>query len=1300
MSSIQNFRFLNLTGTVMLWSLSLPSLFAAEASNIKLPVYFEPDGDSYIVRGLKTGARLDRGGVLRLSLPHSQSFSLQFAGRNRAMAEPKDLLPGRTHYFTGRDARKWRTNVPQFGRVLFRNVYPGIDVDFHAEAGALEYDFIVAPGADPRRIRVAISGADALKIDGGDLLIQAGGRWLRHAKPRIYQRTATGQVGVEGRYAILSNGEVRIDLDRYDSTRPLVIDPRIVYSTLLGGDDVDQIRSIAVDSQGNVYVTGSAGSSNFPGSSSPNTRTRTQYASDAYVAKIDPTGSKLLYTAFFGSPSYDDGGTAIAMDAAGNAFVTGTTASPDFPVTSNAVQKKGEIFLLKLDPSGSKLLYSTLFGGSRHDYAQALAINATGHAVVAGYTGSTDFPKASSMPSPLGGVFDAFVFRVDTTAGRLIYSSAFGGSDYDQAYGVALDAGGNAYVTGSTSSKDFPTSGNAFQKSLKGYQNAFVVKVGPAGNSMYSTLFGGAAGYSNEGNAIAVDSAGNAYITGSTNAPDFPTTALLPGSKTPGGGAEAFITKLNPEGSALQYSSPIGGVWTDGFGIALTPGGEAWVTGTLLHVVSYPPDFPMVNPTQRAYGGGYSEGFLCRVDATGTALTFSTFIGGMGEEAGDSRLGGVALDAAGNVYVAGFSQSADFPATPGSFQPHYGGYTTAASDAGEGFIVKIDPTRDPDPVVVTAGDHVITTIAGGGTLGGATSGPATQAAIGQITAMTLDPSGNVVFASEGCGASSIGGGGTIIPGSCYGGPIRLMGPDGSLHTLTAADGAIDAGDGGPVSKAYIDTARGLAIDAAGNIYISETDEKVVWKIGVDGIIHRIAGSGSYGTGGDGGPARNAQLGSPRGLAVDKLGSLYIADFGTGRVRKVAPDGTIVTIAGGGTASFPAANGGQATHASLSRPTALALDDAGNLYIVDSCSIFKVTPAGIITTVAGTGVMNRVFNGDGRTAVTATLNYPGGMAFAPNGDLYIADTSNNRVRRITSGGMIWNVAGMLSAGSSGDNGPGELAQLDGPLAIAFDSAGNLYIAENHRIRKLALPRPLPTFDATGVVTSAGFRSGARIAQGSIFTIFGAYMGPVAGMATPGYPLGAWLADVTIVVGQGATSKNAIPIYVSASQVNAIMPSDAPLGDVQLQVLYAGFPTAPVTVKVVPASFQFFLTGDQNAGIFQNVASPTSYLLNTPSAPAQPGEIVIGWGTGLGAGSGPDMLSPQGISLPVDVQVSVGGKPAQVLYKGRAPTFAGVDNIYFVIPSDAPTGCRVPVQVGAGGVDSEPVTLAISTGGPCQ
>jgi len=298
-------------------------------------------------------------------------------------------------------------------------------------------------------------------------------------------------------------------------------------------------------------------------------------------------------------------------------------------------------------------------------------------------------------------------------------------------------------------------------------------------------------------------------------------------------------------------------------------------------------------------------------------------------------------------------------------------------------------------------------------------------------------------------------------------------------------------------------------------------------------------------------------------------------------------------------------------------------------------------------------------------------------------------------------MIWNVAGMLGAGSSGDYGPGELAQLDGPLGVAFDAEGNLYIAEAHRVRKVAAPRAdCRKFDCRGRGDRRRKPPGRR--HRARLHLHGLWRGHGAG-GRFGHPRisARRLALRCHHPGDAGHAEHRRNSAVRlGGQINAIMPSDAPLGVAQLQVLYAGFPSAPVTIKVVPTNFQFFVADDRSMGIFQAVASPSDYPLCTREAPAHPGQIVIAWGTGLGAGAGPDSLSPQGISLPVDVEVLVGGRPAQVVYKGRAPTFAGVDNLYFAVPGDAPTGCRVPVQVRAGGVDSEPVTIAISTGGPCQ
>jgi hypothetical protein len=630
---------------------------------IEPPVYFEPDGAAYLVRGLKTGARLERSGTLRLNLPGAGSFSLQFAGANRHVeAEAAHPLPGRPHYFIGRESRKWRTNVPHYGQVRYRNVYPGIDIVYYAKGDALEYDLVVAPGADPRRIRLRVSGVDRVTTEGDDLVIETGGRKLRQAKPRIYQAAAEGRVEIAGRYAIDSTGGVRIEVGHYDPHRPLVIDPVIVWSTLLGGDKYDYISAVAVDPQGNVYVAGETNSANFPGTPPAGMAAGTRRP-EAYVSKINPAGTAVLFTAYFAARAfYSAGAAAIALDSAGNIYVTGNTGSDDFPVTSNAAQTRlagnSDAYLLKLDPSGARILYGTFLGGRMHDYPQAVAVNAAGHAVVAGYTWSTDFPVVAAVRSSAAAAPDAFAFRVDTTTGRLIYSSVFGGSGYDQAYGVALDPAGNAYVAGSTGSKDFPVTPNAYQKVLKD-RSAFIVKLNPAGDPfLYATMLG----ENSWANAIAVDAAGNAYVAGGTGSAGFPTTTLLAKKENASG---PFIAKLTPDGSALVYSSPLGAGHTgEVYGVALTPAGEAWATGPVQTLFD-PAAFPTVNPTQRAWGGGGSDWFLFRVNAAGTALAFSTFIGGLGDESKvNTRLGGLAIDQAGNIYVAGYTASADFRQPP------------------------------------------------------------------------------------------------------------------------------------------------------------------------------------------------------------------------------------------------------------------------------------------------------------------------------------------------------------------------------------------------------------------------------------------------------------------------------------------------------------------------------------------------------------------------------------------------------------------------------------------------------------
>ena len=643
-------------------------------------------------------------------------------------------LSGKVNYLTGKDPQRWRTGIPTYAKVRYRDVYPGVDVVYYGAQRQLEYDFVVAPGADPARIRLAVTGAEALNIDAtGDLVLRTAGGALRLHKPLIYQETGGARKEIAGGYVLLGKDRVGFRVAAYDTETPLVIDPVLSYSTFLGGasivcdetgctnNNTDYGVGIAVDSAGNAYVTGFTFSSDFPTANALQPALRG--TTSAFVAKLNPEGSALVYSTYLGG-SNSDSGSGIAVDSAGNAYVTGTTSSPDFP-TVNAFQPAlrgtADAFVAKLNPAGSALVYSTYLGGSNSDSGSGIAVDNAGNAYVTGSTYSADFPTANAFQPALNGASDAFVTKLDA-AGALVYSTYLGGtgSDFCDQYsncyrgdygaGIAVDSAGNAYVTGFTRSSDFPTA-NALQSALRGVQAAFVTKLNAAGSSLvYSTYLGGSdfctvyhACSGDSGAGIAVDSHGNAHVTGTTYASDFPTVnAFQPALR---GIHNAFVSKLDAAGAALVYSTYLGGSACDpygycdrgeyGAGIAVDSAGNAYVTGT---TTSY--DFPIVNELQSSLAGLGGDAFVAKLDAAG-ALVYSTYLGGI--DCGDWYTNcftdagyGIAVDSAGNAYVTGFTSSIDFPIKPNALQRSLGGGVEGwPGGIGDAFVAKISPAMPP-----------------------------------------------------------------------------------------------------------------------------------------------------------------------------------------------------------------------------------------------------------------------------------------------------------------------------------------------------------------------------------------------------------------------------------------------------------------------------------------------------------------------------------------------------------------------------------------------------------------------------
>lgn len=711
-------------------SCALLAQFCSAGVVDKGPVRFEQSStDSYVARGTNWSLSLTRSSA-NLSLidrerQRTANVALRMIGaRPGSTLEASSRLPGSTNYITGRQS--WRTGIASYERVSYRNVYSGIDLAFHGGEGHLEYDFIVAPGANVRTIRFEFSGGEQPRLTPqGDLVIESSAGAVTWNRPVIYQESYGRRSAIPGGFR-LDGRTVSFEIGPYDHAETLVIDPVLSYASYLGGSANEMARGIAVDSAGNIYVTGFTTSPDLAVSATAVQpafagQTASFLTGDAFVAKYTAAGA-LSYLTYLGGAA-DDAGMAIAVDSAGNAYITGSTNSPNFPVSANAYQKTfagtgfgnsgrirgGDAFVTKLSPDGSQLLYSTYLGGRFEDIGIAIAVDSTGAAYVAGATLSQNFPTTPgvfqaalhggggqpTLPSygvPTFTAGDAFVAKLDPAGSHLAFSTLLGGSRDDAPFAIALDATGNVYIGGYTISSDFPITSGAFQQTPGGrerqsiffnFGDGFVAKLNPTGTELiYSTYFGGTGDDNVMG--LAIDASGNAYITGSTSSLDLPASKGAIQSAFKGYFSlpflieqlfgDAYVAKLNPSGSAVLYCTYLGGSVNDmGLGIAVDSTGNAFVAGWTDST-----DFPVTNDAaQRAMAGDggqqpfilFGDGFLSEIDPTGTKLLYSTYFGG----SRDDLILGLASDGAGNIYVAGNTLSTNLPVSSAAAQAAYAG---------------------------------------------------------------------------------------------------------------------------------------------------------------------------------------------------------------------------------------------------------------------------------------------------------------------------------------------------------------------------------------------------------------------------------------------------------------------------------------------------------------------------------------------------------------------------------------------------------------------------------------------------
>ncbi len=649
-----------------------------------------------IVSLAKPSSRPAREGIARRAVSGEttvRSLRFQLAGANAAVqGEGLEPLAGRVNYLLGNDPAAWQTDVPTFSKVRFSEVYPGVALVYYGCDRQLEFDFIVAPGADPAAIAFEIAGADKLALDeDGDLLLHVGEVVLRQHRPVSFQTVAGRRQPVASSYRLVADQRVELQLGSYDRSLPLVIDPVFDYATYFGGSGLEAAWDLAVDAGGAVYLAGETTTARLArvGGYQTNYAGGNDVGGDAFVAKFGPAGTNLIYMTYLGGAVHD-GVLALALDAGGNAYLTGFTGSSDYPTVGplktningapykNMKEYPIDGFITKLNSNGTALVYSAFLGGSGVDEGIGVSVDAAGRAYVAGFTESTNLPTtAGALQAAFGGVQDGFVTCINAAGTGFDYFSYLGGKNADYVDDVAADADGYAYLTGYTSSTNFPTT-NAIQFEISNPTNAvrtnvyvtadaFVTKLTPGGQLVYSSFLGGAD--TDVGFRIAPDSAGSAYVVGLTYSPDFPvsTTNLTGTGWTNRAYSEVFVTKVGAAGATnWTYSVTFGGTgYEEGWDVRPDAAGNAHVVG-----FTGSRNFPVLNvPSGGATTNrGLTDGFVTSVNADGTALNYSLYFGGSGNDQAHA----VALDPAGNLYFAGTTDSANLP-VKNAFQSAFAG---------------------------------------------------------------------------------------------------------------------------------------------------------------------------------------------------------------------------------------------------------------------------------------------------------------------------------------------------------------------------------------------------------------------------------------------------------------------------------------------------------------------------------------------------------------------------------------------------------------------------------------------------
>ena len=626
------------------------------------------------------------------------AVKVDFVGANPdAKPAGRDQTSAIISHFKG-PKQQWKTGLNTYSSVVYTDLWPGIDMVYSGTGSQLKYSFIVKPGADANQIKLAYRGAKEVRLNNkGQLEVATPLGSIIDEKPYSYQEEEGRQVEVATDYKLEHQSKAGVQVcgfrvGTYDKSKELVVDPVVlVYAGFIGGTGFEEGSAIAVDSAGNVYITGDTQSTeaSFPVTVGPDL-TFNEGFTDPFVAKVNAAGTGLVYAGYIGGSGFDRG-RGIAVDSAGNAYVTGVTQSTEasFPVTVGpdlTFNGGTDAFVAKVNASGTALVYAGYIGGSGFEDAFGIALDSADNAYVTGSVGSTEasFPVTVGPDLTFNGNGDTFVAKVNAAGTGLIYAGYIGGSFFDQGFGIAVDSAGNAYVTGLTASTEasFPVTVGP-DLTFNGAEDTFVAKVNAAGTGLvYAGYIGGSD--LDQGFGIAVDSAGNAYIAGVTQSTEASFPVTVGPDLTFNGFGDAFVAKVNATGTGLVYAGYIGGSFFDqGFGIAVDSAGNAYVTGA---TQSTEASFPVTVGPDLTFNGAV-DAFVAKVNTAGTGLVYAGYIGGSFFDRGD----GIAVDSAGNAYIAGVTAS-----TEASFPVTVGPDLTFNGDL-DAFVAKIADTSAPPP---------------------------------------------------------------------------------------------------------------------------------------------------------------------------------------------------------------------------------------------------------------------------------------------------------------------------------------------------------------------------------------------------------------------------------------------------------------------------------------------------------------------------------------------------------------------------------------------------------------------------